>query len=169
VFTIDGIQWPYPCAIERVAELTASEISGMLLDRSYFNDVLGTYLQYTVTIAVPLNNRDIYSTIYEMLTAPVDGHTFTLPYNQGTLTLTGRITNVSDVYVRLPENGQYWKGTRFTVIGNHPSKQMSLGEMIVRGRAPMPEVASVDIGDLYVYTANGWQPAEYDNADNMEW
>ena len=167
MFTIDGIEWPYPCDIERVAEVTASDISGMLLDRSYFNDVIGTYLQYTITIAVPLDHRDDYSVIYEALTNPVDGHSFIVPYNQGMLTITGRVASVSDVYVRLPGGGTYWKGTKFTLIGNHPSKQMSLGEVLARGRSPLPEVAEMAVGDMYTYTENGWVKTEFVDADEI--
>ena len=37
-FSIDGLEWQYPCQITREAKLTASDISGMMLDKSYFND-----------------------------------------------------------------------------------------------------------------------------------
>ena len=166
MFTIDGVQWPYPCDITRVAELKPSEISGMMLDRSYFNDVLGTFMQYTVKISIPLNDRDRYSTIYEMLTNPVDGHTFILPYNQGNLTITGRINSVSDVFVRLPNGGKYWKGIQFVVTANHPSKEYSLSQVLARGRSPLPELASVSIGDIYEYTNAGWVEADFEDADS---
>ena len=52
-FTVDGVEWNIPCTIERTAEITASEISGLLLNRNYFNDVLGTYMRYTISIAIP--------------------------------------------------------------------------------------------------------------------
>jgi hypothetical protein len=38
MFVLDGMSWDIPCDIERIAEMKASEISGMLLDKSYFND-----------------------------------------------------------------------------------------------------------------------------------
>ena len=46
MFSVDGVQWDVPCRIVRTAEIAASEISGMLLDRTYFNDVLGTWMRY---------------------------------------------------------------------------------------------------------------------------
>ena len=34
-FSVDGMEWNFPVDIERVAEVTASEISGMLLNKTY--------------------------------------------------------------------------------------------------------------------------------------
>lgn len=168
MFTIDGLTWDIPCKIERTAEITPSEISGLMLDKSYFNDVLGTYMQYTISIAVPLNMREEYAQIYEAITNPVDGHTMVLPYNNDTIEITARIANISDVYVRLADGNNYWKGIRFTAIANYPIKSMTLGEMVVTGRASFPEVTDPSEGDTYMYTHGGWVPGvTYDDSDNF--
>ena len=164
-FTIDGVKWNFPCTIEREAQVTASEISGMMLDKSYFHDVLGTWMQYTITIAIPKGHEDEYTTIYEALSDPVGYHTFILPYNyqdEG-ITLVGRVSVVDDVYVRLPNNRQTWRKTKFTVIGNHPTKEASLGNV---GYSPFPDTGGVNIGDIYEFTADGWQESEYGNGDD---
>ena len=137
-FSIDGLEWNYPCKIERVAEVTASELSGLLLDKSYFNDVLGTWMKYNLTIAVPFGNEPDYNSIYEQLIQPVSGHTFVFPYNSGTITVTGRVTTVSDAWVKMPGNNNYWKGTRFEIIANTPSKTEELGEVVSAGNSPNP-------------------------------
>lgn len=162
-FTIDGLRWDVPCKIERVAEVKPSEISGMLLDRSYFNDVLGTWLKYTVSIAVPAGMERTYVNLYEQLTEPVDGHLFVLPYNMGTISVTGRIDVVKDQYVRKPSG--HWRGTTFTITANHPMKYNTLGEAITMGLAALPEAGSVQVGQMYTYTNNGWSLTEYDDAD----
>ena len=167
MFSIDGQQWNVPCRIERAAEMTASEISGLLLDKSYFNDVLGTYMKYTITVTVPPHMRERYGDIYEALTDPVDGHTFVVPYGQGEITITGRVENVTDIYVRMPDGGQHWKGTRFTVAANHPSKTMSLGQRLTVGRAPLPEPAEALTGDLYTYKPAGWVKTTFTDADTQ--
>lgn len=122
MFTVDGMQWTFPCDIERVAEITSSEISGMLLNKNYFNDAIGTYLSYTVTIVVPFGSESTYNSLYEILTDPVDSHVFTFPYNSGTKTINGRIQSISDVYRRLPNGTAHWRGIKFTVISNTPYK-----------------------------------------------
>jgi len=168
MITIDGVLWEIPCKITREAEIRPSEISGLLLDKSYFNDVIGTYMTYTISIAVPLNMRDQYAAIYEILTNPVDGHTFILPYNGSTATITGRVENVQDEYVRLAGGGAYWRGTQFTVIANHPTKYYSLSEALTRGRAPLPEVSVPHDGDTWHYTDGAWvYGSGYDDADEI--
>ena len=158
MFSVDGLTWPYRCAIERAARLQPSDISGLMMDGSYFNDLHGTYMSYTIMIAVPLTDRDSITPLYEALTDPVDGHVFVFPYNQSTITVTGRVDGeVGDVYVDLPNGQQYWKGLQFTIIANHPSKQYTLSEVLTRGRAPLPDIAMPEVGDTYTYTASGWE------------
>ena len=166
MFSVDGITWDIPCSIQRTSEVKASEISGLMLDRSYFNDVVGTYMQYTIGIAVPFNMMDQYAAIYEALTDPVDAHTFVVPYNNGTITVVARVQSISDVYVRLANGGKYWKGIQFTIVANHPSKEKSLSQVMARGRTPLPEPSAVQLGDIYTYTSTGWTHTQYVDVDN---
>ena len=140
MFSIDGTVWNVPCQIEREAQMQASEISGMLLDRTYFNDVLGTYMSYNVTIAVPFNKISLYYAIYEKLTDPVEAHIFVLPYNASTITLSGRVESVSDSWVRMPGDENYWKAISFTVTAINPSRSYNWQEVISRGRPIVPTV-----------------------------
>lgn len=137
MITIDGLSWPIPCKVTRTAEMTASEISGLMLDRSYFNDVIGTFMTYEVELPCPMNQVDAYNAVYEAITDPVDGHNFVLPYNDGSVEITGRVLSVKDTPF-LVNDSYYWEGCTFTVIANHPSKYMELGQVLSRGRTPIP-------------------------------
>lgn len=166
MFTIDGMTWPYPVDVTRNAEMRASEVSGEMLDGSYYNDVLGTYMNYTVRVVCPLNQRNLANSLYEILTEPVEGHSVTLPYNGTTVIVVGRIENVSDVLVLLPNGQQYWKGLQFTVIANHASRSLSGNEIISRGRMVMPETVDVTEGDTWTWHNGAWvQSVDYDDAD----
>ena len=156
MISIDGAEWGIPCSVERVSEMTPSEISGLMLDKSYFNDVLGTYLRYEITLAVPPSMSDDYSELYEALTEPVDGHTFVFPYNQGDVEITARVENVQDVLVYTASEKQYWKGVKFAAVSNYPTKTMGLSGVITRGRSPMPEALTMPVGASFVMTASGW-------------
>ena len=156
MFTIDGIQYNVECSIDREAEVKLSDISGLLLDGAIFNDVLGTYMTYDIKLAMPLRNKDRYTALIEQLTEPVDGHVFVLPYNNGTIQVTGLVEDPADVWEKLPSGYTFWKGLKFTIRANHPSKQMSLGEVIQRGMTSLPDITGVAIGDTYTYTASGW-------------
>lgn len=156
MFAIDGVQYNVECSIEREAEIKASDISGMLLDGTIFWDVLGTYMTYDVSLTMPLRNRGRYAALIEQLTEPVDGHQFVLPYNGSTLQLTGKVDGPADVWVKLPSGYTYWKGLKFTITANAPTKQQTLAGAISRGLTPLPDVEEPEIGDTYTYTENGW-------------
>lgn len=166
MFAIDGVQWDVPCRIVRTAEIAASEISGMLLDRTYFNDVLGTWMRYEVEVPVPAGREADYHALYETLTQPVDGHDFVLPYNGGTIAVTGRVESVTDNWHRTWNGGNYWEGCRFALVGNGPSKSMSLGQVIARGRKALPDVQDPDVGDTYRWNGAVWAEVSWADADN---
>lgn len=156
MWSVDGCSWDIPCTIERTAELTASEVSGMLLNKQYFNDVIGTFMQYSVAIAIPRGRESDYKYIYEILTNPVDAHTFVLPYNDNYIQITGRVQTVSDKYYRNVNGNNGWRGTKFNVIANHPSKEMSLSQVIQRGISPLPTVQHAADGDVYGWNSGAW-------------
>ena len=129
MFIIDEVQWDVRCKIERVAEMKASEISGMLLNKHYFADVIGTFLTYNISLYLPFGKESEYTTIYEKLTEPVGEHTIIGPYNQSTIEINGRIENIKDTY--LPRgSSNYWMEISFSFISNDPIKTMTLEEVI---------------------------------------
>lgn len=164
-WSIDGVEWEYPCTIQRVSEVSASEISGLMLNKAYFNDVIGTYLKYTVTIAVPKGHESDYTTIYELLSAPLNYHTFVLPYNESTVTINGRMQTVSDQWVRLPNNKQTWRKTTFEIIANTPTKVANGQYIQNHGLTPYPNDPKAKVGDFYEYTAGGWIQRDYSDGD----
>ena len=166
MWSIDGIEWEYPCDISRVSKVAQSEISGELFDRSYFSDVKGTYLRYSIKLVVPIGAEDDYTEIYETLTAPIDGHTFVLPYNQTTVTITGRVENVSDVYIDLGNGRAYWKGIAFDVIANHPTKSFTLSETLARGIAPLPQIVNIANDTIAQYIDGVWTVVAEVDADS---
>lgn len=117
MISIDGFEYDFPCDIEREAQIKSSELSGMLMDKSYHNDPLATYMQYTITMVVPITMMAEYATLYEVLSDPVASHTFVLPYNNGVVSFVGRVEVVSDRYWK-----GIWRGTNFTIISNEPIK-----------------------------------------------
>ena len=120
MFTVDGVEWAIPCDIERKANVTESDISGMLLNRRYYADVIGTYPQYQITLVPnPAAMADYYA-LLAVLRQPVGEHTFILPHDGSTITIHGRTDGPQDVYVRRGNGVPYWKGTRFTVTSNEP-------------------------------------------------
>lgn len=157
MFIIDGMEWDFPCDIKRIADMKASDISGLMLDRSYFNDVLGTFLQFEVKIVVPNGYEARYGVLYEKLTDPVSGHNFVFPYNGNIVNIIGRVESINDIYKEGNRGMVHWRGISFKVIANNPTKLYSLSEAISYGLSPMPDNPSPAEGTIYQWTANGWE------------
>lgn len=126
MFSIDGLTWEVRCKIERVTELPESDASGMMLNRSYLSDVWGTWVRYTVSIAVPFGREEEYYAIRDRLDAPVEGHTFVMPFNADFITFAGRVLSVRDVLYET-SRGNYWEGCTFEAISNDPIKVPTIG------------------------------------------
>ncbi len=176
MFTVDNVDWDIPCTIERVAEIKASDISGVMLDGTYFNDVLGTFLSYTVSIAIPKGWENEYTQIWDVLTNPDNFHTFHFPYNYDPkgIDIVGRVETVADAWVRLPNGKQTWRKTTFTVISNTPTKTRSIhyiqsSEMNTWGVSPYPDTPDPTVGVMYEYTSNGWVMRNYADADEVQY
>lgn len=157
MWSIDGTEWDVPCTIERTSEMTSSEISGMMLDKTYFNDVIGTYLKYDIKLAVPKGWEHTYTELYKVLTDPIGVHVFVLPYSDGIVTINGRIDSVKDVYVRKPNGKMHWRGIAFTVQASTPTKMYELGELLQIGLPPLPNDSGAAEGTTYVYVDGDWQ------------
>lgn len=169
IWAVDGYEWDLPCTVERTTEIQASEISGLLLDKSYFNDVIGTFLKYDIRIEVPIGREEEYADLYDnYLSQPVSGHTFDLPYVGGMITVVGRIEDISDVYVRLRDGKIHWKGIQFSVIGNHPTKHQTLdGAISTFGVPSLPTETDISVGTIYIYGTDGWD--ELPDAEDFDY
>lgn len=77
-----------------------TESLGTTLDLRKHYDVRGTYYDYEVEVATSHMNVAEYDELYEVLTAPQESHTVTLPYGQSTLTFEARVSVASDVLIR---------------------------------------------------------------------
>lgn len=167
--TIDDVTYNIAAGIKRTANILPSEISGMLLDKTFFNDVIGTYMEYKIQLAVPTDEEVSYSALYEVLTDPVSDHRVILPYNQTTIEIVGMITVVSDEYVgQERRNGglvSLWRKITFTITANHPTKEYTLEEVIERGVSPLPEVSELDEGKVYMVVNGQWVVTSLARAD----
>ena len=155
-FSIDGFSWEIPCTVERNAEMTASDISGMLLDRTIFNDVLGTYMEYDVKIAVPNGKESDYNTLHGLITDPKGYHECILPYDDGYLQITGKIDDIKDIYIRLPQSRRKWRGISFTITSLIPTRRYRLGEILRMGAMPLPDEEETEEGTAFAFTDAGW-------------
>ncbi len=168
---LDGIVWDVTPEIKRISKVKSSDLSGDMMDGSYFNDVEGQYVDFECKIGVPwYYNGGKYADFYEALAAPVDGHTLIMPYNEGMMQFTVRVEVVEDEYVRRPGGRNYWRNTTVKFISNGPTRFLDLDEVLTRGRAPLPELSEGTVGDAWIYTAaSGWVHESYPDYSDSYW
>lgn len=120
---VDGTKYDFPCDITRTARIVSSDVSGMLMDRTEYNDALATYYDYTLKFAIPINRMNLYAAFFEQVTAPVDKHTFTFPYSQKKIDIVGKVESVSDVFFREVNGVNIWRSVQMTVKALEPSQK----------------------------------------------
>ena len=168
---IDGVVCDFVKTLKRISNQRRSDLSGTLLNGAEFNDILGQYLDFEVELApfwwLP---GDRYATLYQAITAPVDGHTIVVPYNEGNVTINARIEKVEDECVRRPDGRYYWLNPTFTITANAPTRQMDLDTVLLRGMSPLPELSEGVEGDAWIYkSASGWVHESYPDGDASYW
>lgn len=166
---IDGSAFDVKVEVTRTARILSSEISGRMMDATWFNDVYGTFYDYDFVLKYPLKDQARYGTLYSMLTAPVPGHVFLFPFNGQMLEVIARIEEVPDEFVEKDDRRTYWKGLEFTAKANAPTKEVDLGEIIAHGLPNTPEGTPAAEGDMYEYEDGTWVPVSFVNGDEIGW
>lgn len=167
ILSIDGLTYDVMCSIRRQGDVRDTDISGELLDGSYFHDVEGTYFDYQISFLYPLYDKSKYDALYEHLMQPVDGHVFILPYNYNTITLTAKVDLAYDDMLEMDNGFKFWRALTFTLTSNAPTKEVTLSGTLTRGRAPLPVVSEPSMGDSYTWNGEAWEKSVvYVDVDN---
>lgn len=121
---VDSVWYNFPCDISRKARIVSSDVSGMLMNNTEYNDALATYYDYTIKLAIPIDDmKNTYTAFFEAVTAPVPSHTFTFPYNQGTKDIVAKVESISDRYFREVNGVQVWRSVQLNIHALRPSKE----------------------------------------------
>jgi hypothetical protein len=124
VFRVDGIDYSNVVivGVERTAEIRDTELSGIMTDGSYHRDLFGTYYNYTINLVVIKGKEAEYAALYQVLTAPVESHSVTVPYNNTIVTFTAYVKTVSDSLYRKSSNISVWKDITVDFIDVSPMR-----------------------------------------------
>lgn len=108
MITIDGQTFDVGIInIERKATIE-KELIGTTIDGANHYNTTGTRYDYDVTFATKKMNIEEYNRLYEVLTAPVDTHSVTMPYGQTTITFNASIVGASDNIIANYNNFRRW-------------------------------------------------------------
>lgn len=122
IWSIDGVEWNIPCTVQRSFDIEDTAASGTMLNGHKNHDVLGTYLSYNISLAVPVTMMNDYYAVLSKLIDAVGEHMFVLPYNASYITFTAKVENLSDTYLMGP-GMNLWRGISFSVTANEPVSQ----------------------------------------------
>lgn len=124
-FVLDGETFPglAVISIKRSAKILDGDNVGRTLPHGAMQrDVIGTFYNYTMEIDQDNSNPAAYSRFYDFITAPVDYHIVTFPYNQETITGKYYVTAAEDVLNFIDEHGNEWSGLAVSFIATDPAR-----------------------------------------------
>lgn len=122
---IDGVTYPhiYVLSLKRSFSVLDGDNAGRVMTGDMVRDIIGTYYNYSLEIDSDESDPDEYDRLYEVLSAPVDSHTITVPYGQGTLTYKAYATNGEDNLVKCYEELNGWNGLSVNFIAMSPKRR----------------------------------------------
>ena len=109
LFTIDGVGYNV-----RVTKLTRkfsvmdTEKSGRTMDGEMYRDPIGTFFNYTMTIAPCGSDADAMDAFWEAICQPVASHVCVFPYGQKMLTQRMYVTSGEQDLTVISAGKSYW-------------------------------------------------------------
>lgn len=97
--------------------------AGRVMTGDMVRDIIGTYYNYSMEIDSDESDPDEYDKLYEVLSAPVNSHTITVPYGQRTMTFKAYATNGDDNLIKCYEGINGWNGLSVNFIAMSPQKR----------------------------------------------
>lgn len=122
---VDGVEYNvYDSKITRDFQILDGENAGRLMNGKMERDIIGTYYNYTWEIEA--DDLEIYDSLYEVLSAPVDSHTIQVPYGKnGTKTFEAYVSSGKDELNTNYKGNNYWGGLSIQFIAMEPNRRPS--------------------------------------------
>lgn len=106
--------------ITRSFSVADSDNAGRLANGEMVRDIIGTYYNYTIQFETGYLSDAEYTSLYNVLSAPVDSHVITVPYNQETLTFNAYVTSGRDTLKTARGGRNKWQGLSVDFIAMAP-------------------------------------------------
>lgn len=82
-------------------------------------ELIGVYANYTMNFGV-IDDDDVYETLVDKLTEPVEFHDFVLPSIRGSYSFRGYVSSLSDEMLKIEDNTVKFKGLTCKYIAKKP-------------------------------------------------
>lgn len=127
VFKLDGIDYNVNViSLKRNFEVADSDATGRTKDWVMHRDVVGTFYNYTLEVAVKDFDYDSYDAFYEAISLPYASHSLQVPYGQsGTLTFQAYCTKGSDnlIHIYKKRSKNLFNGLSVNFIAMEPQRK----------------------------------------------
>lgn len=108
LFVIDGVGYRvHVLKLTRKFSVLDSEKAGRTMDGQMYREPIGTFYNYSMTVAPLGNNRDL-DKFWDVISKPQKSHQCRFPYGQKTLTQKMYITSGEQDLVRAGKDGNLW-------------------------------------------------------------
>ncbi len=118
---MDGVEYNVNVlSLERSFTVMDSSKSGRTQNGDMYRDPIGTYYNYTITIAERNGDHDALDDFWDAISQPVVSHVCVFPYNQDTLTQKMYVTSGSQGIRRIYSNHTEWGEIEVNYIAMSP-------------------------------------------------
>lgn len=126
MITMDGRQYRVRVKIKslrRSFRIEEDDRSSMVKSGAYFRSIIGTYYDYAMEVEPDPAAPEEYDDFFEAISAPVESHSITVPYGQGTMTYDAMISYGEDTQRDKIGGVTRWTGLTVTFSAQKPQRR----------------------------------------------
>lgn len=121
VFLMDGIAYNVSVtALTRKFSIMDTDKSGRTQDGQMYRDVIGTFYNYTMTVAQQGSDADALEAFWDAISSPEVSHICVFPYGQRTLTQRMYVTGGEQALKRMENEKNHWGEVTVNFIAMGP-------------------------------------------------
>lgn len=120
-FILDGVAYNvHVLKLTRKFSVLDSDKTGRTQDGSMYRDVIGTFYNYSMTVAEKDGDAESFDAFWEAISTPVESHECVFPYGQDTLSQTMYITSGEQDIGQILSNSTRWGELSISFVAMEP-------------------------------------------------
>lgn len=124
-FSVDGTAYPniHVVSLKRSFSVLDGSNAGRTMDGAMQRDIIGTYYNYSLELDPDNSAVKEYDALYEVLSAPENSHSISIPYGQGSMDFQAYISNGEDELFTKEGTANYWNNLTINFIAMKPQRR----------------------------------------------
>lgn len=122
---IDGVVYQniHVTELKRSFQVLDGENAGRVMNGAMKRDIIGTFYNYSIKVDADNASPQEYDSFYDVVSAPSESHSITVPYAQTTKTYDAYITAGSDTLLLMEDAKNRWGELAFNFIAMEPQRR----------------------------------------------